>query len=145
MITGNRKNCNTGKLVAISLGGTEEDMKFVDRNPMFELYDADYVLDPGRFANNDKFVGINAAVAVDLNHQIAAESIGPGESSAGRRATPLCHRCPIVERRSLYHDLTIDSPRRKISHIVPALKEGSMVTVPRTLADFVVTEYGITT
>jgi len=31
----------------------------------------------------------------------------------------------------------------KISRIVPAFNEGSMVTVPRTLADIVVSEYGI--
>jgi len=31
----------------------------------------------------------------------------------------------------------------KLSRIVPMLKEGSMVTVPRTLSDIVVSEYGI--
>ena len=46
VITGKRKTINTGKLVAIALGGSEEDMKYVDRNPIFELYDSDYVLDP---------------------------------------------------------------------------------------------------
>ncbi|MBI3040608.1 MAG: 4-hydroxybutyrate CoA-transferase, partial [Chloroflexi bacterium] len=31
----------------------------------------------------------------------------------------------------------------KISRIVPQLQEGTVVTVPRTLADIVVTEYGL--
>jgi len=57
--------------VAIALGGSEEDMKFVDRNPKFELYDSDYILDPRVISANDRFVGINAAVAVDLTGQIA--------------------------------------------------------------------------
>jgi 4-hydroxybutyrate CoA-transferase len=31
----------------------------------------------------------------------------------------------------------------KISRVVPQLEKGTIVTIPRTLADYVVTEYGI--
>lgn len=143
VITGKRKTVNTGKLVAISLGGSVDDMKFVDRNPMFELYDAEYVLDPRVIASNDKFVGINAAVAVDLTGQIAAESIGPAILSGPGGQLSFAIGAQLSKGGRFITTLQSTARGGKISRIVPVLKEGSMVTVPRTLADFVVTEYGI--
>ena len=143
VITGKRKTINTGKLVAISLGGSVDDMKFVDRNPMFELYDAEYVLDPRVIASNDKFVGINAAVAVDLTGQIAAESIGPAILSGPGGQLSFAIGTQLSKGGRFITTLQSTARGGKISRIVPVLKEGSMVTVPRTLADFVVTEYGI--
>jgi len=86
-------------MVAIALGGSEEDMKFVDRNPMFELYDAEYVLDPRIVSANDRFVGINAAVAVDLTGQIAAESVGPAILSGpgGQLTLPSARNYPKAD------------------------------------------------
>jgi len=57
VITGRRKNINRGKLVAVAVGGgDQEDMDFVNSNPMFELYDAEYVLNPAVIAANDNVV-----------------------------------------------------------------------------------------
>ena len=143
VITGNCKTCNTGKLVAIALGGSEEDMKFVDRNPVFELYDSDYVLDPRVIASNDRFVGINAAVAVDLTGQIAAESIGPSILSGPGGQLTFSIGAQLSKGGRFITVLQSTARGGKLSRIVPMLKEGSMVTVPRTLSDIVVSEYGI--
>jgi len=143
VITGKRKTVNTGKLVAISLGGIGDDMKFVDRNPMFELYDAEYVLDPRVISSNDRFVGINAGVAIDLTGQIAAESIGPAILSGPGGQLSFAIGAQLSKGGRFITTLQSTARGGKISRIVPILKEGSMVTVPRTLADLVVTEYGI--
>jgi 4-hydroxybutyrate CoA-transferase len=129
--------------VAISLGGTGDDMKFVDRNPMFELYDAEYVLDPRVISSNDRFVGINAGVAIDLTGQIAAESIGPAILSGPGGQLSFAIGAQLSKGGRFITTLQSTARGGKISRIVPILKEGSMVTVPRTLADLVVTEYGI--
>jgi 4-hydroxybutyrate CoA-transferase len=143
VINGKRKTINTGKLVAIALGGSEEDMKFVDRNPMFELYDSDYVLDPRVVASNERFVGINAAVAVDLTGQIAAESVGPSILSGPGGQLTFAIGAQLSKGGRFITTLQSTARGGKLSRIVPMLKEGSMVTVPRTLSDIVVSEYGI--
>jgi 4-hydroxybutyrate CoA-transferase len=143
VITGKRKTINTGKMVAIALGGSEEDMKFVDRNPMFELYDAEYVLDPRSVSANDRFVGINAAVAVDLTGQIAAESVGPAILSGPGGQLTFAIGAQLSKGGRFITTMQSTARGGKVSRVVPMLKEGSMVTVPRTLADIVVTEFGV--
>lgn len=144
VITGRFKTLNPGKVISTACGGgTKEEMDFINMNPTFELYGSDYVLDPRVIAAHDNMVAINAALAVDLTGQIAAESLGPvivggtgGQlafaigaalSKGGRNITVL----PAVAKDG------------KVSRIVPHLEPGTVVTVPRTLADIVVTEYGI--
>jgi 4-hydroxybutyrate CoA-transferase len=143
VINGKRKTINPGKLVAIALGGSNEDMKFVDRNPMFELFDSDYVLDPRVVAANERFVGINAAVAVDLTGQIAAESVGPSILSGPGGQLTFAIGAQLSKGGRFITALQSTARGGKLSRIVPMLKEGSMVTVPRTLSDIVVSEYGI--
>ncbi len=143
VITGNHKTINTGKLVAIALGGSNDDMQFVDRNPLFELYDSDYVLDPRVIAANDRFVGINAAVAVDLTGQIAAESVGPSILSGPGGQLTFAIGAQLSKGGRFITTMQSTALGGKLSRIVPMLKEGSMVTVPRTLSDIVVSEYGV--
>lgn len=144
VITGKRKNCNTGKFVTIDLGGgSEEDMKYVDRNPIFELYDSDYVLDPRVISTNDNVVAINSAITIDLIGQIAAESVGQslvGESG-GQFAFAL--GAQLSKRGRFITILPSTANSGRVSRVVPTLKIGTVVTVPWTFADIVVTEYGI--
>ncbi|MBI2328257.1 MAG: hypothetical protein HYU85_01165 [Chloroflexi bacterium] len=77
VVTGRFKTINPGKVVSTACGGgTRDEMDFINMNPVFELYGSDYVLDPRVIAAHDNMVAINAALAVDLTGQIAAESIG---------------------------------------------------------------------
>lgn len=144
VITGKHKNINQGKFVAIAVGGGDrEDMGFVNGNPLFELYDANYVLDPRVISANENVLSINSAVAIDLSGQIAAESIGPMMVSGpgGQLAFAIGAHLSVGGR----FVSTLPSTARggTISRIVPRLPEGTVVTVPRTLADIVVTEYGV--
>ncbi|MBI3041193.1 MAG: 4-hydroxybutyrate CoA-transferase, partial [Chloroflexi bacterium] len=76
VVTGRFKTINPGKVVSTACGGgTRDEMDFINMNPVFELYGSDYVLDPRVIAAHDNMVAINAALAVDLTGQIAAESI----------------------------------------------------------------------
>ncbi len=144
VITGKHKKCHQGKVVAMAIGGgTKEDLEFVNNNPMFELYDAEHVLDPRVIASNDKVLAINSALSIDLTGQIAAESIGPRMVGGPGGQLAFATGAQLSEGGRFVSVLPSTARGGTVSRIVPLLKEGTVVTIPRTLADIVITEYGI--
>ncbi len=142
VITNKHKTLHRGKCVSTAAGGSREDVQFIHLNPLFELYNSDYVINPLTVAQNENFVGINQALAVDLTGQSTAETIGDAQF-AGPGGQPIIVMGALMARggRSiiLLPSTTNDGKR---SRIVPMLPEGASVTVPRSMADIVVTEYG---
>ena len=146
IINGKRKNFHTGKALATACGGgSKEDMDFVNMNPCFELYSAEYCLDVRNIAKNDNMVAINSAVSVDFAGQIAAESIGPRVISGAGGQTSFAIGAFLSNggRSITALTSTAGSGEKRISRITPMLAEGTIVTVPRTISDYVITEYGI--
>lgn len=144
VITGNRKTIHPGKVVSTACGGgTKQEMDFINMNPTFELYSSDYVLDPGVIAANDNMVSINAALAVDLTGQIAAESVGPTMVSGTGGQLTFAIGANLSKGGRNVTVLPSTAKGGNLSRITPQLELGTVVTVPRTLADIVVTEYGI--
>ena len=144
VITGKRKTLNTGKAVAAACGGgTKEDMDFVNGNPIFELYDGEYILDPRVISAHDNMVAINAAISVDLTGQINGESLGsiPFSGTGGQLA--FATGAQLSKGGHFITALPSTAQKGKASRIVPMHESGTVVTVPRTLADIVVTEYGV--
>ncbi len=143
IFTGERKTLHRGKVVCTSIWGNEEDLAFVNQNPMFELYEVEYVNDLRTIAANDNMVAINNALTVDLTGQVASESFGPRMFS-GHGGMPEFAMAALLSKggRSIVvlRSATSDG---KLSRIVPMLEPGTFVTVPRTFGDYVVTEYGI--
>ena len=144
IITNQRKNIHRGKVVSTACGGSsKEDMDFINMNPLFELYESYYVLDPRVIAQSDNVLAINSAMAVDVTGQIAAESLGPTmmSTTGGQLAFAIgAHLSKGGRSVVTLHSTVKDNA---ISCIVPALSPGTVVTVPRVLADIIVTEYGI--
>jgi len=144
VITGKHKTLHRHKAVATACGGgTAEDMAFVNMNPLFELYPAEYVLDVRTIAAHDNMVSINSAVNVDLTGQIAAESVGPRIISGSGGQTSFAIGAFLSKGGRFITVLPSTAGGGKYSKIVPRLKEGTIITVPRILADHVATEYGI--
>jgi len=144
VITGRCKTIHQGKVVSTACGGgTKEEMDFINMNPTFELYGSDYVLDPRVIAANDNMVAINAALVVDLTGQIAAESIGPMMVSGTGGQLTFAIGAALSKGGRNVTVLPSTARDGKVSRIVPQLESGAVVTVPRTLADIVVSEYGI--
>ena len=144
IVNNKTKKIHTGKVVSTACGGSsKEDMDFMNMNPLFELYDSYYVLDPATIASNDNVLAINSALSIDLTGQIAAESLGSTMlSTTGGQLAFAVGAHMSKGGRSI---VTLHSTVKKdtVSCIVPALSPGTIVTVPRVLADIVVTEYGI--
>ena len=118
-------------------------MAFVNGNPIFELYDAEYVLNPAVIGSNDNVVAINSAISIDLTGQIAAESIGQTMVSGPGGQLAFSTGAQLSKGGHFISTLPSTAKGGTISRIVPQLKKGTIVTIPRTLADIVVTEHGI--
>jgi 4-hydroxybutyrate CoA-transferase len=144
VINGKYKNIHQWKAVATAVGGgSKEEMDFISGNPLFEVYPSTYILDPRVIAAHDQMVAINSAIAVDLTGQIAAESIGPVMTSGSGGQLSFAIGAYLSKGGRSIVAISSTVKGGTISRIVPMLEQGTIVSVPRTLADMVVTEYGI--
>ncbi len=144
VVTGKRKTFHPGKVVCNNFcTGNPEDLAFIDNNPMFELYPQDYVVNIRNVAANDNMVAINAALSVDLTGQIASESIGPRMYTGSGGQPSLAIGAMVSKGGRSITMLRSTSNDGKISRITSFLDPGTIVTVPRNFADYIVTEYGI--
>ena len=145
IINGRRKTIHRGKAVAVAWSGSDpDDLRIVDDNPAFELYDPDYVLKLATISANYRQTSINNALAIDLTGQINSESVLGARMMNGTGGQPETHigafLCPGGRAITLMQSTAVGGA---ISRIVPQLEAGALVTVPRYFADTVVTEFGI--
>lgn len=144
VITGKHKNIHAGRAVATAVGGgTKEEMDFINDNPLFEVYSSNYILDPRVIASHDNMVAINSAIALDLTGQIAAESIGTVMTSGSGGQLSFAIGAYLSRGGRSIVAISSTAKDGTLSRVVPILEPGTVVSTPRTLADMVVTEYGI--
>ena len=145
VLTGKYKTLHPKKVVATSfslLTITDEDFDFIDSNPAFELYDVSYVNNPMVIAQNNNMIAINNAMAIDLTGQIAAETLGTKMWSGTGGQLDFTIGAWMSQGGRVVVALPSTALDDKVSRIVPRLEAGDVVTIPRTLVDYVVTEYG---
>lgn len=143
VITGRRKSFLPGKLVTSFVMGSRELYEWVHDNPLIEMRGSAFTNDPFQIARNDNMVAINAALAVDLTGQSAADTVrgrffsgiggqvdfirGAARSRGGR---------PIIA-------LPSTAKGGAVSRIQPTFEEGAGVVTSRGDIHYVVTEYGV--
>ncbi len=145
VINGKRKARNRGKAVAVAWsGGDPEDLRLVEDNPAFELYNPEWVLDIAVLKSNHRQTAINNALAVDLTGQINSETVVGARMINGTGGQPETHigafLCPGGRAITLLPSTAVQGA---ISRIVPQHEQGALVTIPRFFADTVITEYGV--
>jgi len=144
VVTGKRKTFHPGKVVCNNFyTGDPDELAFINNNPMFELYPQDYVVNIRNVAANDNMVAINSALSVDLTGQIASESIGPRMYTGSGGQPSMAIGAMLSKGGRAITMLRSTTTDGKISRIMPFLEPGTIVTVPRNFADYIVTEYGI--
>ena len=146
VLNGRRKTLHRGKVIATSfsvLTIADEDLDYIDSNPAFELYDASYVNNPRVIAQNDNMVAINNAMAIDLTGQVAAETLGTRMWSGTGGQLDFTIGAWMSRNGRVVLALPATAMEDTLSRIMPTLEAGNVVTIPRTLVDYVVTEYGI--
>jgi 4-hydroxybutyrate CoA-transferase len=139
------KTVHRGKSVAVAWSGCDgEDLAIIRDNPAFELYDPDYLLNPLLMAQNRNMTSINSAIAVDLLGQIASECRFGGHMVNGTGGQPDTHiaaaLCKGGRAITVMRSTAIEGT---VSKVVARHEAGTLVTIPRYLADTVITEFGV--
>ncbi len=144
-ITGRHKAIDTYKMTYTFALGTRKLYDFLHQNPACASYPVNYVNDPRIIALNPRVIAVNNAIEVDLFSQVCSESVGSAQKSGTGGQLDFIfgafnsHRGKgIISLSSTYTDRAGEVRSR----IVPAISPGSVVTVPRSMTHYVVTEYG---
>lgn len=144
-VTGRFKNIHKGRAVHNSFAGmSPEEAAYACENPLFEVYSASYVSDPRVIAMNDNMVAMNNGLSVDLTGQINSETVLGGMLVNGPGGQPDFHLGALLSRGG--RAITVmrsTAMGGSVSTIVPQLEPGTVVTVGRQYADYIVTEHGI--
>jgi len=144
-ITGARKTLDKGKMVYTFAMGTNKLYEFLDHNPVCASYPVHYCNDPHIIAQNDNVMAINNCLEVDIYGQVASEA------SAGRQISGTGGQLDYII--GAFHSkggkpiIALNSTVKKsdgslASRITPGLSPGTIVTVPRSITSYVITEYG---
>ncbi len=146
IVTNNRKPFHKGITVATFCMGDEEMYRYVTENPACEFYPSSYTNNPAFIGQHPNMVAMNMALMVDLSGQINSEGLGHTQISGSGGQLDFMIGSYWSEGGK---GITLVSSSRAMkdgslsSSIVPDLPPGSPITVPRTYAQYVVTEYGI--
>jgi 4-hydroxybutyrate CoA-transferase len=145
VVTGKYKTLHKGKVVASIALVPEDELAMIDGNPVYELYEFGYVDDVRYLAQQNNLVAVNNALQIDLTGQVASETIGPRvwTGVGGQTAFSIAANYSPGGRSISVLPSTSLVGGERVSRILPMLPEGAVVTVPRTMVDYVVTEYGI--
>lgn len=142
IITGERKNYNKGEHIFTFAGGTNELFQILGENKRCRIVQASYGVDPFIIMKNDNMVSINTLIEVDLTGQICSEAVGTRQISGSGGAFNYAYGALRSKGGRGIMAFTSMTPKGQ-SKIVPYLKTGAPVTVPRNYIDYIVTEYGV--
>ena len=142
-INGSRKTLNPRKAVCTALWGDAFSLDFAHRNPAIELRRMRYTNNPRVIAQHDNMVAINTVLSIDLTGQVAAESFGPQMYSGVGGQLDFTIGAMLAQHGRAVTLLPSTARQGSVSRIVPLHPEGTVVSVPRTYVNYVVTEYGV--
>ncbi len=150
IITGKRKNVDTGKVSAANLqlyGRNEpasiESLAYVKNNPGFLFRDISTQCNVGRIASQDNMVAVNNILGVDFLGQVVITHLGPTPISGPGGQVDFCvgaHYSRGGRSISMLKSTALDNT---VSRIVPTFEAGTVIMIPMVYLDYLVTEYGI--
>jgi len=145
VINNTKKNIHQGKSVVATAIGDKQLHQFINRNNSVEARAASYVNDPNIIGQHDNFVSINSTIEVDLTGQVCSETIGFRQYSGTGGQLDFVRGARYSKGGKSFIALKSTAMTKKgmVSKISCCLQPGSVVTVPRTEAQYIVTEYGI--
>ncbi len=144
-VTGRYKSIDRYKMAYTFAMGSKKLYEFVHCNPACASHDVLYTNDPANIARNDKVVAINNAIEIDLYGQVCSETAGFRQiSGTGGQFDFIFGAFRSQGGKGLIclSSVFTDKQGNLVSRIRPSLSEGAVVTVPRTVTEYVITEYG---
>jgi 4-hydroxybutyrate CoA-transferase len=146
IVTNARKPFHKGVTVATFCVGDQSMYEFVRMNPTCHFYPGAYTNDPTVIAQYPDMVSINMALMVDFSGQICSEGIGHRmvSGSGGQLDFQIgTFHSKNGRAITLIYSSRTGKDGSLISSIVPELPPGTPITVPRSYAHYVITEYGV--
>jgi 4-hydroxybutyrate CoA-transferase len=145
IIDGSRKTLFPNKSVAVAWSGCDgEDYKIIADNPAFELHSPEQILNPAFMSQNRQMTSINSAIAVDLLGQIASEDRFGGHMVNGTGGQPDTHiSAALCKDGRAVTVMRSTAMEGSIGKIVAKHDAGTLITIPRYLADTIITEFGV--
>lgn len=143
VINNKKKHIHPNKTVTSFALGSRKLYDYVNDNPSFAFLDIDFVNDPHIIRQNQKMIGINSAIEVDLTGQVCADSIGQMQYSGIGGQMDFMRGAALSEGGKPIIALS-SRTAKGIPRIVPSLREGAGVVTTRGHVHYVVTEYGST-
>jgi 4-hydroxybutyrate CoA-transferase len=131
------------KIVACHIGNDAADIAYISDNPKFELHSYDHTNDPLVIARHERMLAINGALMIDLSGQIGVYAIGTHVYTGLGGHLGFAIGATLSPRGRYVSVIPSTAKKGTVSTIVPRFGEGQIVSVPRELADTVVTEHGI--
>jgi 4-hydroxybutyrate CoA-transferase len=143
IVTCRHADLHPGHFVSCYVGNSAEDLELIEDNPFFQLHSYEYTNDPTVIARHQNMLAINGALMVDLSGQIGVYAIGPMVYS-GTGGQLAFHLGAFLSKRGRAVTVLPSSARDgSISTIVPQFEKGQIVSIPRELADTIVTDRGV--
>jgi 4-hydroxybutyrate CoA-transferase len=142
IITSKYAEVHPGRFVSCNMGNSFEDLDTIEGNPFFELHSYEHTNDPKVISRHDDMLTINCALGIDLTGQIAVYALGPSVYT-GLGGQLAFHLGAFLSKRGRAVTLIPSIAKGKVSTIVPQFSAGQIVSIPRELADTIVTEQGV--
>jgi acyl-CoA hydrolase len=150
IVTNKNKTLNRDKSVFTFCLGTRRVYDYVNKNPGVATFPVDYTNDPFIIAQQPKMFSLNQAAQIDLMGNVNSEQMGI-VSQSGKLfqisgtggQLDFVMGCLFSRDRKGKSVLGIYSTYNGTSRIVPVLPPGSAVTVPRSMTQYIATEWGV--
>ena len=142
-VNNSRKNLNRGQTICTFMWGDKEFYDYVNYNPSIRVLKSSYVNNPFVIAQNDNMVSINSAMQIDLTGQICSERVGFTQFSGTGGAYDFAYGAFHSKGGKGIIAVKATAKKGTVSRIVVGLDFGSVVSIQRNIADYIVTEYGI--
>ncbi len=146
-LTNRRKEIDAGRSTWNLAMGSQELYDWIAAEPqLFRPGDVDYVHSPERMAKMSNFISINGGVQLDLTGQENAETAGTRQlSGTGGQLDFLegAYRSKGGKGFICVNSSRVTKDGERKSNIVPFISGGSTVSAPRTMIQYVATEYGV--
>lgn len=139
IVTGKYKKTHKGKIVMSFAMGDQEVYDFVADNPMCEFRPTKYANSIAVIGQEDNVVAINGSIEVDLTGQICSESIGKDMYTGSGGQLDFVVGSFWSDGGRAVNLVPSTANNDSVSRIVPYLKEGTRITVPRQYAGYIVT------
>ena len=145
-ITNSEKILDKGKMTYTFALGSKRLYEFLDNNPCCASYPVDYTNTLHRISANSKMISINNALEVDLFGQVSSESSGFRHITGTGGQFDFAYGAYHSQGGKSFICLSStvkDRDGNVTSRIKPVFYPGTIVTLPRTITQYVATEFGM--